>query len=1065
LFDSAVRNGVIVAVVFLAVIMFGVVSMFEIPVQMVPDIDPRIISVQTRWPGATPQDVEKEIVVEQEEYLRNIPGLTRMVATVRTGSADIELEFPHGLDTNELLIRVNNALAQVPDYPENVDEPEISTTSVSDSPFIFYRLKPLAGADVSIEPNAQLDFLEDNILARLERLPGVADTTTYGGSERQVQILVDPKALAARNISMGELRAAIRARNRDVSGGDLDSGKRRYLLRTVGRFTSIEDIESLIIKRDGDSLVRLSDVGHARMGTFEPRSISFGNGRPALTFGVQRQIGSNAIDVQKRVVAELERLNASVLKDVGLEVIPVTDDVRYVIAAIGVVTKNLAIGALLATIVLFVFLRSVPATLLGAVAIPVCAIACFLGLSITGRTINVISLAGIAFALGMTLDNNIVVLENIYRHLGMGKSRRQAAVDGVREVWSAVLASTLTTVCVFAPIVFIEEEAGQLYSDIAIAIAVAILMSMAFAIVAVPTAAARVLNAPRAPGDTARAGHRGASATFRRFVLGSLDWLMTSRTRRLVYSVLVIGLALSIIRFLTPPAEYLPEGEEPKVFAQQFAPPGYNIDTMLGLIDELHETVMPHVGVDPGPFERGETPFPPLRVVTSYSSAAANFMVVEVIDPAHTTAIVEALTEEFQTYPGVLAFVSRGSIFAGNQGGSRSINVDITGTDLEALFDVGFKAFVRAKEIFDNPQVRPQPSTVTLGQPLIEIRPDWARAAEIGISADELGYAIWAFSDGAFVDEFFLGDDKIDMFVYSEGGAIAYPEDLEQLELYAPGVGIFPLSAVAQIVQTVNTETIRRVDAERAITLSIIPPRSVALETGVERVREALIGHLERTGQTGSVRLAISGASDQLEATRQALSGNFFIAIATAYLLLVAIFRHFGFPLLIMTTVPIGIGGGIFGLVALNFIGARLPAFGLQAVQQPFDMITMLGFLVLIGTVVNNPILIVERTLANLKAGGSIRDAVMDAVETRLRPIMMSTITTVFGLSPLVLLPGAGTELYRGLGAIVMFGLIFSTLVTLTLVPSLLSLVLEARGAGGPARSPEPPEHGASIER
>ena len=1043
MFSAAVRNGVIVTVGFLMVLLFGVVSMFKVPVQMVPDIDPRIISVQTRWPGATPQDVEKEIVVEQEEYLRNIPGLARMVATVRTGRAEIELEFPYGLDTNELLIRVNNALTQVPDYPENVDEPEISTTSVSDSPFLFYRLRASDGVTPRIPAIAQLDFLNDNILAPLERLPGVADTTTYGGSERQVQILVDPRALAARNISLAELRQAIRGRNRDVSGGDLDSGKRRYLLRTVGRFASLEDIEGLIIKREGDSLVRLSDVGHVRLGTFEPRFVSFGNGRPALTFGVQRQIGSNAIDVKRRVDAAIARLNGSVLADAGLEIVPVTDDVKYVRAAISVVAKNLFIGAALATAVLFVFLRSTPATLLGAVAIPVCAVACFLGLALTGRTINVISLAGIAFALGMTLDNNIVVLENIYRHLGMGKSRVAAAVDGVREVWSAVLASTLTTVCVFGPIVFIEQEAGQLYSDIAVTIAVAILMSMLFAIVAVPTASARFLTLPRSG-----AVKQGAASRFRQMVLTSLGWLLVSRSRRIVYCVLVVGAALSVIGFLTPPAEYLPEGEEPKVFARQFAPPGYNIGTMLELLDRLHREVMPHLDADPEPFRRGETPYPPLRMVTSYSSAAANVMVVEVVDPGHTTAIVEALTDTFETVPGVLAFVSRGSIFAGNQGGSRSINVDITGTDLPELFDVGFKAFVRAKEIFDNPQVRPQPSTVRLGQPLIEIRPDWDRAAEIGISAADLGYAIWAFSDGAFVDEFFLGDDKIDMFVYSEAGAISHPQDLEALELYAPGVGIFPLSSVAEIVETVNTDTIRRVDAERTITLSIIPPREVALETGVERVRRELIDHLEDTGATGSVRLTISGASDQLEATRRALTGNFLIALATAYLLMVAIFRHFGYPLLIMTTVPIGIGGGIFGLVLFNWAGAALGSFGLETVRQPFDMITMLGFLVLIGTVVNNPILIVERALANVDRGMDVRPAVLDAVETRLRPIMMSTITTVIGLSPLVLLPGAGTELYRGLGAIVMFGLIFSTLITLSLVPSLVSLVLETRRRG-----------------
>ena len=305
------------------------------------------------------------------------------------------------------------------------------------------------------------------------------------------------------------------------------------------------------------------------------------------------------------------------------------------------------------------------------------------------------------------------------------------------------------------------------------------------------------------------------------------------------------------------------------------------------------------------------------------------------------------------------------------------------------------------------------------------------------------------------MDEFFLDDDEIDIFLYSTTGNIERPQDLERLMLYSPSGGVIPLSAVARLRESVNTETIRRVDGDRTITMSIIPPKDIPLEEGVRKVREEIIEGMKRSGELPEeIDLTISGASDRLSATREALTGNFAVALLIAYLLMVAVFSHWGYPLLILTSVPIGVSGGIAGLYLLNLGGAHLDKIGIYPIQQPFDMLTMLGFLVLIGTVVNNPILIVERAVTNLRERSmDVLDAVTEAVRIRLRPIMMSMVTTVAGLSPLVFNPGAGTELYRGLGAIVLFGLLFSTLVTLTFMPALLSLVLRVVNRFGQDRS------------
>ncbi len=1042
MFEFAVNKPVILVVAILIVCVFGINAVYRVPKQMIPDLDARVVSVRTSWPGATPQDVEKEIIIEQEDYLRNIPSLDRMVSNASTGAGRIELEFPHGIDLNDVLIRVNNALAQVPEYPENVDQPRIVTTSTSNNPFMFFRVTPRPGNPKDVDIRIMRDFVQDYVATKIERVSGVAEVEVWGGAERQIKIHVDPARLAERQITLLQLRNAIRGRNRDVSGGDLDAGKRRYIVRTLGRFKRVEEIEDLIVARRNGVSIRLKDVGYAELDSFEIRNVSYANGQPNITIGVRRMIGANVVSVMDEVMATVDALNTGTLAARGLQMNLASEDVQYVRDAIMVVARNLLIGAVLAIIVLYLFLSSAWATLIGAIGIPICTIVAFFGLMIAGRTINVISLAGVAFAIGMTLDNSIVVLENIYRHISDGQDRLRAAVDGVREVWPAILASTLTTVFVFLPVVFVNEEAGQLYSDIAVAVAASILMSMVVAITLVPAAAARYLRPLDSPST--KRGLQAAGAALGRWIIRCVEWIIDTTARRLVLIAIVLGLSGSIIFYMTPKAEYLPEGEEQKIFAFMFAPPGYNIQTMDGIMQELNGYLVPFIGDDPGKFERGETEVPGLNYMIGYARAGSILLIPEATSRQQVDELLVAVSNRFKQVPGVIAFASRGSIFASNTGGSRSINLDISGTDLVPLFDVGLRAFIKSKEIFDNPQVRPQPSSLTMGQPLLEIRPNWERAAELGLDTTELGYMIWAFTDGAFVDEFFLGDDKIDMFLYSTNGVVERPSDVGKVLFYTENGGVVPLEAIAQIKETVNTETIRRVDGERTITLSIIPPRDIPLEVGVERVRDKIINDHQASQSNSGITMQISGASDNLQATRDALSDNFVIAVLVSYLLLVAIFSHWGYPLVIMLTVPIGISGGIVGLWLMNFVGARLDQIGLSNIHQPFDVITMLGFLVLIGTVVNNPILVLEKALANLRRGMPPKTAVLESTRARLRPIVMSTITTVFGLSPLVFNPGAGTELYRGLGAIVLFGLLFSSIVTLTFMPALLSLILES---------------------
>ena len=745
-----------------------------------------------------------------------------------------------------------------------------------------------------------------------------------------------------------------------------------------------------------------------------------------ISLSVRRQAGSNVIDIKSAMMKEVAAIDEEILKPAGMQMRLVADDVEYVESSLSNVWTNLAIGALLASVILFMFLRSTRATLVSIIGIPICTIAAFIGLMLTGRTINVISLAGVAFAIGMTLDNSIVVLESIEQAWRRGLNRWQAAVEGVRNVWPAVLASTLTTVLVFIPIVFIAEEAGQLYSDIAIAV--------------LPTTAAHFAFGT----ETGTAISTGGSS-WRTRIADIVDWLIASRLHQLSTIAGVASLSLALAYFLTPAAEYLPEGEEPKVFASLSPPTGYNLETLRPIGEEIQRYFLPYLDHDPQQFARGETDVPAIAYFNLSIQASRIRIIAGPKNPQHINALMDAIDEHYQTYVGMRSFVSRGSIITSNDGGTRSVNLDISGPSLAAIYDVALLVERRAKEVFDQPRVRSNPASLALSQPLVEIRPHWERLAEAQLSLADIGFNVAAMTDGAFVDDFFLDDDKIDLYIYSHAGQNASLDGLESLPIYTPNHAVVPLSSLAEVKETVDTATIRRVDGKRTVTLNIIPPQNVPLETGVEIVQRDVVGYLQETGQLpATVGISLSGASDQLQATREALSANYGVALIIIYLVLVAIFSHWGYPLLIMTTIPLGIASGIVGLWLMNKVGAWLPVLGLAPITQSFDMITMLGFLILMGTVVNNPILIVHQALSNMRDHAmKARQAVREAVNTRLRAIVMSTLTTVCGLAPLVLIPGEGTELYRGVGVIVMFGILGSALITLTFLPALTAWILQ----------------------
>ena len=1026
--QDAVRFPVTTTVGVILLVLFGMISLFGLPVQLTPDITEPQVSVMTIWPGASLQEIEQEIIDEQEEQLKSLEGLVKMFSSSSDSTGTITLRFQVGTDLDTALVKVSNRLEQVPSYPDDVDKPIITTQGLAQVASAYLGLEPTSENGFDGDISTMWDLVDDFIKPEYERIAGVAQVIQFGGRKREMQIIVDPAKLAARQITLNQLGAALDRENRNYSGGDFYEGKRRYIVRTVGEYRSSEDIDNLVVAvRDGVP-VYVRDVGYARLGHRKPAERVFGMNGQVIVVAVMRQPGSNVLDLMDELKATTARLNAERLPPFGLQLTQVYDETDYVRSAISLVQNALLIGAGLAIVVLLLFLRSGTTTLIIAVAIPTSLIGTFLMMSWLGRTINGISLAGLAFAVGMAVDNSIVVLENIYRHRQMGKSRGTAAVDGAKEVWGAVLASTLTTIAVFIPIAFIEEEAGQLFGDIAIAISCAVGLSLIVAVTVIPSMSAKILRVVQ-PDDTRRGLHNlwgaiGIATGVTNAIAAGVGWVIGSTVRRVTIVVVLSVSAVGLSAWLMPQTEYLPVGNQNFLFGMMLPPPGYNVDEMTNVFRSYEQELRPMWEVERGSPEALQTPGGGIEQFFFATIPNFGFMGVIARDPMRVRELVPPFLALNAKVPGAIIVAHQFSIFMTGQGEGRNIDIELTGPDLERLIGLGVQVFGQVMEKLPGAQAQPIPG-LDLGNPEVQVLTDRRRAAEAGISNRELGFAVSALVDGAKASDFRFEGKEVDLRLMAEQGFAHRTHLLEQMPIATSDGRIITLGSVAEVSQVTGPVQIDHRNRERAITIRVTPGEQMPLEAAMDTIQDEILAPLQASGQmTELEHAALSGSADKLTQTFDVLKFNLLLAIVITYLLLAALFESFLYPFVIMFSVPLAALGGFLGLTALNTFVS----------YQALDVLTMLGFIVLVGTTVNNAILIVHQSLNHMREDGmEPNDAIQESARGRIRPIFMTVTTTVCAMMPLVLFPGAGSELYRGLGSVVIGGLVVSTVFTLFL--------------------------------
>ena len=1087
LIAACVANPVKAAVGVLLLTLFGGLALLTMPVQLTPEVQIPTILVETRWPGASPQEIEQEIIQPLEENLRSVEGLTKLSSTSGNGLGSVDLEFGIGTDMDQALVKINTRLQQIRDWPIDADRPTLKTSSSSSRPIAWlilgqaapdpallekaarehpahadalnrirnarsanlalYRLQKLITeapelatlAPPEIDVTTMRRMAEDDIESRLERVPGVSGADLVGGREDELQVIVDPQLLAARQLTIDDLRQALANQNQDTSGGDFWEGKRRYIVRTIGQFRSPEQVEGVIITRRDGKPVYVRDVARVQLGMKKATGVVRRVGSSSIAVRVTRDQNANVLETMRQLRRVAADIDQNLLAPRGLSLALVYDETTYIDSAIGLVQNNIVVGGLLTIMTLLLFLRTIRPTLIVAVAIPVSIIGTFLLLSVFGRTLNVISLAGMAFAVGMLVDNAVVVLENIDTHWRRGEDRRTAAIEGSGEVWGAVLASTLTTVAVFLPVLFVKEEAGQLFGDIALAISAAVVLSLIVSVLVVPVAAS-VLLKQRADATASAAERPDVAARlgqlFSNTLLGFDRFLLANPFRQLVASVAIIAAAVLTTWIMLPKVEYLPEGNRNLVFGILLPPPGYNLDELIRLGERVEERLIPYWDVDPDTPEAAALDAPVLSDFFFVARDRSVFIGLRSVDPLAASQLVSLVRRVAGDLPGTIAVAKQSSLFEQGIGSGRSIDIEITGPQLEKLVQIGGMVMGRLQEVTPGSQNLPKPS-LDLSNPEVQLVPRLEQAADMRLDTRQLGYMVDCLVDGGYATDYFLGSDRIDLVIKGEDRFVRRTQDVRNLPVITPGGQLVPLDSVAEVLEySSGPEQILHRERERAITVQVSPPPTMPLEEAQERIEREIVAPLEASGElAGGFRITLGGTADKLRATWDALWFNLALAGLITYLLMAALFESWFYPAVIIAAVPLGSVGGLVGLTVLNTVGQPFGIF------QPLDVLTMLGFVILIGTVVNNPILIVDRTLQLIRGGGiSASEAILKAVAGRIRPIFMTTMTTLLGLLPLVLIPGAGSELYRGLGAVLLGGLLVSTVVTLVLVPVLLGL-------------------------
>jgi len=1005
--DLSTRHWPSVAVAVALVALFGLTSIASLPIQLLPTIEQPQVSIANFWRAAAPEEMESAIVEPQENVLRNTPGITDINSFISRGAGFVTLTFDVGTDIQEAKLDVINNLNQAPARPADAVEPQVFAGRGQQAPPAASLLIRVLPGNPNKELASYQKLIEEYVEPRLARIPGVSQVNLAGEQPREMQISFDAYRAAALGIGIGDIVATL-SRATDSSGGFADVGRRQYTVRFVGQFEP-QDLSELIVGWSDERPIYLNEVADVDIVPRKLDGFTLRNGYPAYYITIQRAYDANTVSILDEVNLAIDELNAGPLAGAGLEMDLSFDASVHIRRAIALVRSNLGIGLLLAVGVLYFLMRSRRATFLVTATVPLSLLVAFVALRLFDKSLNVISLAGLAFSVGLVMDAAIVTLENIVRCRQGGLELRDAVAKGTRQIAGALFASTVTSVAIFLPVLFMDGIEGQLFQDLALTIAVAVSASFVIAVTVLPVAANFLL---RKQEDDDPCRHWWVTIT---------DVVMRlTRTPLLCRSWIaaILGGSILAIVLLMPKANLLPQAPSDSLNAFFITPPGGTIDV---LRDEIAATIVerlrPYMEHDRQPYIRG---------YNLSAFGAFNGMFVYPEDPSRIEEMIDIVRDEVLVdLPDTQSFVQRSSLLNFGFDGGRAINVDLQGPDIGVLSEIAVKAMPIVSQAVPGAQVRPVPG-LAIAEPELQLVPNDRRITAAGLDRSAVATIVRAVTSGTFVGEYFDGNERMDMIL--KGPTWSSPEQLASTPVATPLAGIQTLGELTDIRRTVGPSQLQRVNGQRTLTLSVTPPAEMTVQEALDQLRDAA-GPQLRELLPADVSLAYRGTADRLERAFSKMAVNLATAAVVLFLILAAMFRSVRDAALVMLSMPLAIAGGVGALRILNL-------FTIQAM----DLLTMIGFLILLGLVVNNAILLVMQARKGLRKGLDRSTAVAKAVRMRARPIYLSTLTSIFGMLPLMVVPGVGSQIYRGLATVIIGGMFVSAVFTLILMPSVLRL-------------------------
>ena len=993
----SVLRPIAMSMVIVLMLILGAVSMRGMPVDLFPELTFPIVAVTTTYEGAGPEEIENLISGPIENAMGTLPNVESVTSISRTGGSLVLVAFTWGTNMDFASLDIRDRIDSVRDFlPPGANMPRVLRFNPSDLPIV-----QLAITDPSGEMTKAKQLAEQEIQPQLNSVDGIASITVEGGAENEIRITLDPNTLNSYGISLDQLQQIIASENLNLPGGSLTDRNQNLPIRITGEYESIFDIRSLPIPtRSG--VVPLEQLGDVRE-TLEPTTqLSYLNGEPAVGMSILKQSGSNTVTVANNIDRKIEEIKKTLPE--GVEIKTIFDQSDFIEKSIRAVTTNMIVGSILAALVLYLFLRNFRSTLIIGFSIPISIVTTFIFMYFSGQTLNLLTLGGLALGIGMMVDNAIVILENIYRLRQKGESLKDAAIKGTAEVGPAIVASTLTTIIVFLPIVFVDGLAAQLFKPLALVISFSLFASLFTALIIVPLFSSLLL---KVNNQSSRFEERFSAFTL--WYKGVLERVLR-HPKKTASSVLLL-FAISLLGFPFLGKEFLPQQDQSFLSITARLPEGSSIDATYGVMEDIDERIRDIAEIDLAFVTVGGADNFSVAAGTQTNRANYSILLVPINDRNRSDAqVADDIRQRLANIAGVDIRIS-----SGDSGFSQNpISLSITGPDLTTLKDIADHTIEIISEIDG---VREPSSNFTEGNPEITVQIDRVKASQFGVGTAQVASAVSNATRGIVASRMARDGEELNIRLAIEDTYTTSIQQLENLLISTPTGENIPLKAVALVERSQGPTQITRTNRLREITVNAdIVGRD--LGSVVDDIEVALRENIYLPNN--QYKISFGGQDEQMNDAFFKLGGALALAVVLVYMVMAGQFESYFYPLIIMFAVPLT----VIGIIA-----------GLLITQQPLGVGSLVGMLILTGIVVNNAIVFVDYVNILKRDGKSTLEAILIAGPTRIRPIFMTALTTILGLIPLTLGFGEGMEIQQPMAIVIVFGLSFATVITLIFIP------------------------------